>query len=79
MSVGLGSPEGCPYKKGDTEPQREEAVKTEADVGEAAQEPGAPRGWTRPEGPSPGACGGSAVLGHLTLDFQPQKWERMNV
>lgn len=37
----LGSPEGFPYKKRDTEPQREEAVKTEAD-GEAAQEPGNP-------------------------------------
>lgn len=79
MSVGLGSPEGFLYKKGDTEPQREEAVKTEADVGEATQEPGAPRSRMRPEGPSLGACGGSAVLGHLTLDFQPQKWERMSV
>ena len=77
--MGLGSPEACPHKKGDTEPQREEAVKTEAGVRKAAQEPGAPRGWTRPEGPSSRACGGSAVLGHLTLDFQPQKWQRINV
>ena len=29
--------------------------------------PGAPRSWKRQEGPSPGASGGNAALGHLDL------------
>ena len=29
--------------------------------------PGAPRSWKRREGPSPGASGGTAALGHLDL------------
>ena len=45
-------------------------METEAEVGgrwPPAQEwmPGAPRSWTRQEGPSPGASAGSSVLGQL--------------
>ena len=69
--VGPESHDGCPYKKGDTEPHREEACEGRAEVEDAAQEPGAPRSWKRQEGHSPGAFGGSAALGHLISDFWP--------
>ena len=60
------------HRRGETGTQRRSHVETEAGTGgrqPPAQgwTPGAPRSWTRREGPSPGDSAGSSALGHPDL------------
>nr|XP_060148125.1 probable bifunctional dTTP/UTP pyrophosphatase/methyltransferase protein isoform X3 [Globicephala melas] len=51
----------------DTEKPQEDRGRDRRDAATSPGTPGAPRSWKRREGPSPGASGGSAALGHLDL------------